>query len=107
MQKNYELRYLPLFYDDLNRVVKYVSESLQNPEAANRLIDAVEKAILERAPYAESFEPFHSNRKRKAPYYRIYVGNFIVYYVVLQENGISIMEVRRFLYRKQNQESLL
>ena len=67
------------------------------------LLDAVEKAILERLPMAEAFEPYHSMRQREKPYYRIYVKNYIIYYVVLtNEYGNKIMEVRRFLYNKQD-----
>lgn len=99
----YELRYMPLFYDDLKEKVDYIAEKLINPIAANELLDAVEKAILERLPMAEAFEPYHSMRQREKPYYRIYVKNYIIYYVVLtNEYGNKIMEVRRFLYNKQD-----
>ena len=91
----YELQYLPLFYDDLLATVKYLSEVLHNPKAANKLIDDVENAILNRLPNAEAFEPFHSLKERRYPYYRIYVNNYIVYYVVIEHR---IMEVRRLLY---------
>ena len=46
----YELRYLPLFYEDLEQKVIYISETLHNEKAANDLLDAVEKAIMERLP---------------------------------------------------------
>ena len=46
----YELRYLPLFYEDLEQKVIYISEALHNEKAANDLLDAVEKAIMERLP---------------------------------------------------------
>ena len=58
----YELRYLPLFYEDLEQKVLYIAETLHNEKAANDLLDAVEQAI---------------------------------------------MEVRRFLYNKQDREQLL
>ena len=46
---------------------------------------------------AESFEPYRSLRERRYPYYRIYVKNFVVYYVVIDDEGEDkIMEVRRF-----------
>lgn len=56
LDKNYRLRYLPLFYDDLEEKVRYIAENLQNLKAANDLLDKVEAAILERLPIAESFE---------------------------------------------------
>ena len=101
--KQYELRYLPLFYEDLEEKVIYIAEKLQNPQAANGLIDAVEKAILERLPNAEAFEPYHSMWERQYPYYRIYVKNYVVYYVVIEdEDRNRIMEIRRILYNKQD-----
>ena len=100
----YELQYLPLFYDDLLATVKYLSEVLHNPKAANKLIDDVENAILDRLPNAEAFEPFHSLKERRDPYYRIYVNNYIVYYVVIEHR---IMEVRRLLYVGRNRDQIL
>ena len=86
----------------------YIAEKLQNPKAANDLIDAVEKAIQERQPVAEAFEPYESMKERRYPYYRIYVKNFVVWYVVIDDEGNDkIMEVRRFLYNKQNKNELL
>lgn len=104
----YELRYLPLFYRDLEQKVLYISDVLHNPKAANDLLDAVESAILERLPIAESFEPYHSLKERRYKYYRIYVKNFVVYYVVIDDRGSKkIMEVRRFLYNRQDSEKLV
>ena len=105
----YELRYLPLFYEDLEQKVIYISETLHNEKAANDLLDAVEKAIMERLPIAESFEPFRSVvKERQYKYYRIYVKNFVIYYVVIDGIGSKkIMEVRRFLYNKQGREQLI
>jgi hypothetical protein len=106
--RKYKLRYLPLFYEDLEQKVVYIAENLQNPKTANDLIDAVEKAILERLPVAESFEQYESMKERRYPYYRIYVKNFVVWYVVIDDEGDDrIMEVRRFLYNKQDKNKLL
>lgn len=100
----YSLRYLPKFYEELDETVTYIAEQLSNPQAANDLLDEVEAAILERLPVAESFEPYHSAKERKYKYYRIYVNNFTIYYVVIDYEADSpIMEVRRFFYRGQNQ----
>ena len=76
---------------------------MSETDTANDLIDAVEKAILARLPVAESFERYHTTKERPYPYYRIHVGNFNVYYVVIDDDkNNKIMEVRRFLYNKQN-----
>ena len=78
----YKLRYLALFYEDLEQKIVYIAKNLHNEKAANELLDAVERAILERQPVAEAFEPYHSMKERRYPYYRIYVKNFVVWYVV-------------------------
>lgn len=104
----YKLRYLPLFYEDLEQKVRYIAEQLHNEKAANDLLDAVENAIMGRLPIAEAFEPYHSAKERRYNYYRIHVKNFIIYYVIIDDEGSKkIMEVRRFLYNKQNREQLI
>lgn len=106
--KKYRLSYLPLFYDDLDEKVTYIAEKLKNPKAANDLLDKVESAIMERLPVAESFEPYHSVRERRYSYYHIYVDNYIVYYVVIDDDPHDlVMEVRRFLYNGQNRDNMV
>ena len=94
----YSLRYLPRYERDLNEIVDYIVFKLHNPEGAINLVKRIENAILERLNCPLSFEPFQSIRKRKNPYYRIYVDNFTVYYVVLED----VMEVRRLLYNSRD-----
>ena len=106
--KKYRLSYLPLFYEDLDEKVTYIAEKLKNPKAANDLLDKVESAIMERLPLAESFEPYHSVRERRYSYYRIYVDNYIIYYVVIDDDPNDwVMEVRRFLYNGQNRDNMV
>lgn len=96
--KRYKLRFLPLFEDDLSEAVDYISLRLKNPTAADNLLDAVQAAIRERTTCAEAFEQYHSVRKHLYPYYRIYVKNYIVFYVVIDD----VMEVRRLVYNRRN-----
>ena len=78
--KSYQLRYLPIFETDLLSTVNYITNVLKNEDAAHRLVDDIESAILKRREY---------------PYYRIYVRNYVVYYVVIG----NVMEVRRLIYK--------
>ena len=106
--KKYRLSYLPLFYEDLDEKVTYIAEKLKNPKAATDLLDKVESAIIERLPLAESFERYHSVRERRYSYYRIYVDNYIIYYVVIDDDPNDlIMEVRRFLYNGQDRYNMV
>lgn len=103
MKKKYIIRYLPLFYRDLEYIIDYIKYNLQNAKAANRLIDEIQNAIQERFQNPESFEKYISNKKRVDTYYRIYVKNFTIFYVVKD----NIMEVRRILYSKRNFDKLI
>lgn len=96
--KRYKLSILPLFEDDLNEIVDYMVTRLQNPIAAEYFVDAVQEAIEERLTCAEAFEPYHSAKERKYPYYRIQVKSFTIFYVVIG----NIVEVRRIVYSRRD-----
>jgi toxin ParE1/3/4 len=102
-ENEYSLRYLSRYEDDLNEIVDYIMFKLHNHHSAMKLVDNIEKAILKRLSCPLSFEPFQSSRKRKHPYYRMYVDNFTVYYVVIG----NIMEVRRVLYGGRDVEKII
>ena len=99
----YQLRYLPIFYEDMAEVVDYISNDLQNPSAAIKLIDLTEQAILKRLDNPLSFQPIRSKRERKHPYYRININNYAVFYVVIDD----VMEVRRFLHARQDRDNMI
>ena len=101
--RRYKLSILPLFEDDLNEIVDYITYRLRNPLAAERLVDEVERAIEDRLDCAESFEPYRSSRERKYPYYRIQVKNFSIFYVMIG----NTMEVRRMIYSRRNLKDLI
>lgn len=101
--KTYILSILPMFEDDLNETIDYISKKLQNPNAALRLVNDIEAAILNRLNDPLAFEPYRSSKKRPHEYYRIYIRNFTVYYVVID----NVMEVRRLLYNARDIKSLL
>lgn len=107
MKEKYELRYLPLFYDDIEAVVTYIAETLNNPDVAVRLIDDVERAILTRFESPEMFAQYESERPRKDIYYKIRVRHYLVFYVIIDDGDRKIMEVRRFLYGRRNLDTLL
>lgn len=102
-QKTYNLTILPLFEDDLNDVIDYITYNLNNPNAAHRLVNDIEEAINRCLKAPLIFATYHSSKKRKHPYYRINIRNFSIFYVVINDT----MEVRRLLYSKRNIENLL
>ena len=101
--KKYSLRYLPIFKKDLLETVNYIAHNLQNPLAAEKLVDDIETAIMERLNAPLSFQPYRSTKERELPYYRISVNNYAVYYVVLDD----VMEVRRLIHNRRERTVLL
>ena len=99
----YKLSYLPLFEKDMAETKKYITEVLKNPAAALRIIVETEKQIHKRLENPLGFEPYYSSKDRRHLYYRIYVGNFTVFYVVID----NVMEVRRFIYSKRDLAKLI
>lgn len=102
-KKTYKLRFLPLFEKDLLEITTYIASNLQNQDAANRLVDEIEEAVDKRLENPLIFAPFNSKKQRINPYYRIYVNNYTIFYVVIDD----IMEVRRILYSKRDFDNII
>ena len=94
----FRLEATPLFGMELEQAINYIETQLANPVAADKLQTDVEAAVRERLFAPTSFEPVASRVDRENPYYRIYVGNYIVFYCVIG----NVMELRRFIYKGRN-----
>jgi len=103
LDDKFSLRYTPKYVEDLNEIVDYITYKLHNSNSAMNLVKRIEDAILERLNCPLVFESFQSSRKRRYPYYRIYVDNFTIYYVVID----NIMEVRRILYSGRDSNKII
>lgn len=102
-KSSYKLTFLPLLKSDMLAVVDYIANTLNNPDAAQRLVTEIELAIVKRLEMPLAFAPYQSAKLRQHPYYRINVRNFSIFYVVID----NTMEVRRLLYAKRNIDALL
>ncbi len=102
VQKKNRIRYLQSFYDEAEEITFYIRNVLCNREAADRFVTNVETAIVECSYNPEIYAVYARSSKNGLPYYRIIVGNFIILYVVLAENGEKVMEVRHVLYGRRN-----
>ena len=63
--KSYQLRYLPIFETDLLSTVNYITNVLKNEDAAHRLVDDIESAILKRLENPLAFEPYRSAKNER------------------------------------------
>ena len=90
----FELRYLPVFWEDMASAVLYIRDTLKNAEAAAKLIDEVEAGILRHLDNPTAAAIYKTTRQREVPYYWFPVGKYLVFYVVIGRT----MEVRRLVY---------
>ena len=98
MSKTYKLRFLPTFNDDLDKILDYITVTLHNPVAAENLLADIESVVESRCTCADAFEVFRTSNLAKQNYYIIYVKNYMIFYVLIDD----VMEVRRILYSHRN-----
>ena len=100
----YTLRYLPIAKQDLSEAINFILNEYQNPIAAENTLNRIEKAIFERLEDGpESFAIWPSTKEREHTYRRINVGNYTVWYVVID----NVMEIRRIQPARRNEENFL
>ena len=100
----YTINFIPLARQDLTDIVNYILNEFQNPIAAENTLNKIEKAIYERLEDGpESFAIWPSTKEREHPYRRINVGNYTVWYVVID----NVMEIRRIQPSRRNEERFL
>lgn len=101
----YDLQYLPSARKDMVEAVRYISETLHNPTAAERLaVELIEAgdSILT-FPYAN---PVHMPiRPLKHEYRKLRVHNYLMFYWVNEER--KLVTVARVIYARRNYEKLL
>ena len=96
LDDRFTLEYSPQFYEEISDAIRYITFKLRNPEAAQRLRDDAERAVLDRFDAPLAFAPYYNDETTGDVYYRINVRNFAIFYVVIGQ----VMEVRWFRYSR-------
>lgn len=102
-KSSYVIKYTSTFINQFNSILKYLVNKLDNKIAAEKLYNEVIREIEKKSSNPESYEKYIRVRKRKNIYYRIYVKNYTIFYVVKD----NTMEVRRILYSKRNLDKFI
>lgn len=98
----YKLEYLPAARKDILDIVKYISQKLANPDAAERLATAfIEKSeSLKQMPYINPvYTPI---RPLRHEYRRAIVGNYRILYWIDEQK--QLITVARIVYSKRDFE---
>ena len=99
----YKIKYLPLALDDLKNIVKYISQTLEAPQAAENLIVKIDKELLKVADNPYRFHLYISPEKLKYEYRVLNLNNYSLFYVV-EKNKV---EIHRVIYSKRDIPQIL
>ncbi len=99
----YTIIYSKNFINQFGQVINYLKTNLNNKIAADSLYKEVTKEIEKRSLNPQSFEKYKSTIKRKNTYYRIYVKNYTIFYIVKN----NTMEIRCITYSKRNFDNII
>ena len=99
----FELRYSPLFDEDLDKITDYLLFELKNELAAKTLVNNAEAAIKKRLSNPLNTTPYRSLGSRPHVYRRILVGTYLIFYVVID----NVMIIRRMLYGRRDLDRIL
>jgi plasmid stabilization system protein ParE len=102
---DFKIEYAPIAYDDLDEILAYISTELQEPEAAIRLIMAIEAAILRIPAFPYKHPVARDAMLANKGYRMLTVENFAIFYLVDDER--HNVGIRRILYGRRNFKWLL
>ncbi|SHO45236.1 type II toxin-antitoxin system RelE/ParE family toxin [Anaerocolumna xylanovorans] len=101
----FHILYTPLAYEDLDEIDTYISEILVNPQAAEDLMNEMEKSIsrLEQFPYigSEVADPYLASKG----YRKLVVQNYLVFHLINPEQKQVV--IMRVLYGAREYHNLL
>ena len=81
-------------YEDIDKIVSYISGVLKNPIAASNFLDELEKCYDNVAFNPESYVLCKDERLKERGYRKIVIKNYIVFYRTdITENTVYIMRV--------------
>ena len=101
----YKLEYLPVARRDMIEIVRYISQELQNPSAADQLaMELIEAGdSIPKFPYANpAFIPI---RPLKHEYRKLLVQNYFMFYWV--DEVKKLVTVARVVYARRDYKRLL
>ncbi len=96
--EHYHISYAPVVYDDLDGILEYISGTLNAPESALGLIERIEKTILTLREFPARTPLAKDAFLAKKGYRTLFVDNFVVLYLIDEDNGAVI--IHRVVYGK-------
>lgn len=101
MAEVYEVKITTQAEEQMAEIVDYISHELSAPDAANNLLDKMEKCIYALSEFPERYQLIDEEPWRTEGVRKIVVHNFLVYYWVDKEN--MKVQVIAVIYEKRDQ----
>ena|SRR5690554_4184878 len=105
MENNYNIKMTPKAAEDLDNIYQYISEELFATSSAASTLERIEKGIMGLREFPYSCNYVADEYLRNKGYRKLIVDNYIVFYLIEEENDQVI--IMRVLYGKQKYENLL
>lgn len=94
--------YLPIAEDDILAAVEYIAYKLDNPSAAEALLDELDKTVERVARFPYSSELYRTDRPMRKEIRMVSVKNYVLYYAVAEET----VEMQRLIHRRRDKTQL-
>lgn len=91
--------------NDLRSAVSYISNELKNKQAANQLIDIVEKTVKSLIDMPERYAVVDDEILSREGFRFIPVNNYLLFYIVRKETQTVV--IQRFLYSRRDWINIL
>ena len=101
----YELDFLPVAKRDINEIILYISDTLDAPQAALVLLDALESSAQHLKEFPYICRLYDIGMPLKFEYRALPVKNYLVFYVVLEDK--KTVEIHRVIYAKRDMSKIL
>lgn len=103
--KKYKIKFSKDARNDLIDIYKYVSNNLQEPNIAKKLIQKMRKEIYELENSPQMYSIINDNFLKRLEIRKIRVKNYFVFYSINIE--ASIVEIIRIMYARRNWKELI
>lgn len=101
----YKLEILPIAKNDMDNIIYYISNHLQNPTAAKKIAQEFVNQARSITEFPYQFSVYRPVGPLKYEYRNIKVKNFLMFYIINEEN--KIITIVRILYQKRNISKIL
>ena len=94
----YRVVYLPLAEADILEAVTYIGKKLENPAAAEALLDELDRTATQFSRFPYGAELYRTDRPLRDELRKLPVKGYVLYYTVKEDT----VEIRRFIHGRRD-----